>query len=128
MSISLIMSVPTARVIAREFNYSEDAINYCWEDGISAGDLVDKLWDLHFDDREYPFPIFRDLGSKTEERLKLEEETLRLQFQQVCVTCLKKERRVLYLPCGHLVCCESCVDSSCQVCKVDVLQKIHTFH
>ena len=119
------MSIP--RQIAREFCYSEQAIDYCWEEGISAADLLGKLWDLEFGDEKVPFPLNRDNERKTVERLKLEEETLQLKFMELCITCLKKDRRVVYLPCGHLLPCENCVQSSCQGCQSTVIDQIRTF-
>ena len=122
------MSVPLSRQVAREFNYSEKAIDYCWEDGISAADLLGKLWDLEFaDDDKVPFALNRDVEKKSEERLQLEEETLHLKFMELCVTCLKKDRSVVYLPCGHLLSCENCVQTSCQGCRSTVIDQIRTF-
>jgi hypothetical protein len=120
------MSVPVSRMVAREFNYSEVAIDYCWEDGISAADLLGKLWDLEFGDK-VPFALNRDVENKSAERLRLEEETLHLKFMELCVTCLKKDRSVVYQPCGHLLSCENCVQSSCQGCRSIVIDQIRTF-
>ena len=121
------MSVPISRQVAREFNYSEKAIDFCWEDGISAADLLGKLWDLEFGDETVSFPLNRDIESKLVERSKLEEETLHLKFMELCVICLKKDRCVVYLPCGHLLSCENCVQSSCQGCQSTVIDQIRTF-
>ena len=116
-----------SRQVAREFDYSEKAIDYCWEEGISAAELIGKLWDLEFGDEEVPFPLSRNVERKGLERLKLEEETLHLKFMELCVTCLKKDRCVVYLPCGHLSSCDDCVQASCQGCHSDVIDQIRTY-
>ena len=126
LSILVIMSsVP--RQVAREFNYSEKAIDYCWEDGISAADLLGKLWDLEYGNDDLPFPLNRDVEIRITERLKLEKETLHLKFMELCIECLKKDRSVIYLPCHHFLSCENCVQSLCQGCNQPVIEKIHTF-
>ena len=120
----------TARQVALEFGYSWEAINYCWKYNISAGELLEKLWDLDnggMEENRFAFPIYGPSKDKTAERKILEEETLLLQFKELCIVCLKKESQVIYLPCRHLLCCENCAQSSCQGCQTDVIQTIRTF-
>ena len=119
-----------SRRVAKEFGYSEEAIDYCWENGMSAGALVDKLWDLDCGglmENKYPFPIYGGVGLTEAARLKMEEETLHLRFGQVCVICQRQKRSVLYLPCTHLLSCAECVGSSCQVCQTEVIEKVRIF-
>ena len=79
------------------------------------------------EEKKYPFPIYRDGGMKTAERLKLEEETLCLLLKEQCISCLKEKRVMLNIPCGHVLSCENCVQSSCQGCKLYVTEMIRSF-
>ena len=38
---------------------------------------------------------------------------------KLCKICLSEEIKVVFLPCGHLVCCEQCANrvSHCPICR-----------
>ena len=58
-----------------------------------------------------------------EAKKKLKEE------EGKCRRCLKEERCVLFLPCGHLSCCVACSKTvrKCIVCKSEIEEKIKTY-
>ncbi|XP_021355384.1 uncharacterized protein LOC110451590 [Mizuhopecten yessoensis] len=43
-----------------------------------------------------------------EVELRILEENAAMKKQQQCRDCEKKERAVVFLPCGHFICCEDC--------------------
>ncbi|XP_033741774.1 baculoviral IAP repeat-containing protein 7-B-like [Pecten maximus] len=58
----------------------------------------------------------------TQEELDMKlllEENKRLKKQRHCCVCEKEERKIMYLPCTHLACCEICDRAQliCPICK-----------
>jgi len=47
-----------------------------------------------------------------------------------CVVCMDAERRVVFIPCGHLVCCRDCgiLQKKCPICRADLQESITVFH
>ncbi|NWI54407.1 LRSM1 ligase, partial [Calyptomena viridis] len=47
-----------------------------------------------------------------------------------CVVCLEQEPQMIFLPCGHVCCCQSCCERlhSCPLCRQDIAQRIRIFH
>ncbi|KAM4889619.1 E3 ubiquitin-protein ligase LRSAM1 isoform 4-T4 [Sylvia borin] len=47
-----------------------------------------------------------------------------------CVVCMEQEPQMIFLPCGHVCCCQSCCERlhSCPLCRQDVAQRIRIFH
>ncbi|NXG02522.1 LRSM1 ligase, partial [Sakesphorus luctuosus] len=47
-----------------------------------------------------------------------------------CVVCLEQEPQLIFLPCGHVCCCQSCCQRllSCPLCRQDIAQRIRIFH
>ncbi|CAK8560448.1 unnamed protein product [Lathyrus sativus] len=53
---------------------------------------------------------------------------------QLCVICLTRRRRSVFIPCGHLVCCQGCAVSvesevapKCPVCRQEVRDSVRIF-
>lgn len=53
---------------------------------------------------------------------------------QLCVICLMRRRRSVFIPCGHLVCCQGCAISvesevapKCPVCRQEVRDSVRIF-
>ncbi|CAI8607893.1 unnamed protein product [Vicia faba] len=53
---------------------------------------------------------------------------------QLCVICLMRRRRSVFIPCGHLVCCQGCTISvesevapKCPVCRQEVRDSVRIF-
>ncbi|XP_046551212.1 E3 ubiquitin-protein ligase XIAP-like [Haliotis rubra] len=49
-------------------------------------------------------------------------ENRELKEQRLCKVCLENEISVIFLPCGHLVCCSHCATSlsNCPICRVKI--------
>lgn len=53
---------------------------------------------------------------------------------QLCVICLMRRRRSVFIPCGHLVCCHRCAISvegvvapKCPVCRQEIRDSVRIF-
>ncbi|XP_033923434.1 E3 ubiquitin-protein ligase LRSAM1 isoform X2 [Melopsittacus undulatus] len=47
-----------------------------------------------------------------------------------CVVCMEQENQMIFLPCGHVCCCQSCCERllTCPLCRRDITQRIRIFH
>ncbi|NXI47767.1 LRSM1 ligase, partial [Galbula dea] len=47
-----------------------------------------------------------------------------------CVVCMELETQIVFLPCGHVCCCQSCCEQlqACPLCRKDIAQRIRIFH
>ncbi|NWU06740.1 LRSM1 ligase, partial [Cephalopterus ornatus] len=47
-----------------------------------------------------------------------------------CVVCMEQEPQMIFLPCGHVCCCQSCCERllSCPLCRQDISQRLRIFH
>ncbi|KAM6046889.1 E3 ubiquitin-protein ligase LRSAM1 isoform 3-T5 [Theristicus caerulescens] len=47
-----------------------------------------------------------------------------------CVVCMEKETQMVFLPCGHVCCCQTCCERlhACPLCRKDITQRIRIFH
>ncbi|KAL4609353.1 E3 ubiquitin-protein ligase LRSAM1 [Arapaima gigas] len=47
-----------------------------------------------------------------------------------CVVCMEKESQVIFLPCGHVCCCQVCSDAlqTCPLCRSHIPQRIRIYH
>ncbi|NXI59505.1 LRSM1 ligase, partial [Chloroceryle aenea] len=52
------------------------------------------------------------------------------QKKSECVVCMEQETQMIFLPCGHVCCCQSCCDRlhTCPLCRKDITQRIRIFH
>jgi len=59
----------------------------------------------------------------------LETENARLKEQRTCKVCMDGEVGVVFLPCGHLICCVNCAPSlkDCPVCRSNIQGTVRTF-
>ena len=59
----------------------------------------------------------------------LEEENRQLKDQRMCKVCMDAEANILFLPCGHLVCCAECAPSlrNCAVCRSLIRGTVRTY-
>ncbi|KAL3881989.1 hypothetical protein ACJMK2_028371, partial [Sinanodonta woodiana] len=60
---------------------------------------------------------------------ELEEENKKLKEQTTCKICMENPIRVIFLPCGHLVCCETCAPAfrKCPICRKRIQQSVKTY-
>ena len=54
------------------------------------------------------------------------EETQRLREERICKVCLDEIACIVFLKCGHLVCCSSCAPAmrQCPICRNPILGTI----
>ncbi|NXU32525.1 LRSM1 ligase, partial [Thalassarche chlororhynchos] len=47
-----------------------------------------------------------------------------------CVVCMEQETQMIFLPCGHVCCCQTCCARlhTCPLCRKDITQCIRIFH
>ncbi|NXN54815.1 LRSM1 ligase, partial [Rynchops niger] len=47
-----------------------------------------------------------------------------------CVVCMEQETQMIFLPCGHVCCCQSCCERlhTCPLCRKDITQRIRIFY
>ncbi|XP_044029149.1 E3 ubiquitin-protein ligase LRSAM1 [Siniperca chuatsi] len=47
-----------------------------------------------------------------------------------CVVCMETGSQVIFLPCGHVCCCQVCSDAlqNCPLCRSDISQRIRLYH
>ncbi|NWV32893.1 LRSM1 ligase, partial [Grantiella picta] len=52
------------------------------------------------------------------------------QKRSECVVCMEQETQTIFLPCGHVCCCQGCCERlhSCPLCRQDIAQRIRIFH
>jgi len=64
-----------------------------------------------------------------EEALRLEEENRELKEAKKCRVCMDRETNTVFLPCGHLSCCEICAKSlsNCPICRNAIRGTVKTF-
>ncbi|NXH17807.1 LRSM1 ligase, partial [Bucco capensis] len=51
------------------------------------------------------------------------------QSKAECVVCMEQETQMIFLPCGHVCCCQSCCEQlhSCPLCRAELTQRIRIF-
>lgn len=64
----------------------------------------------------------------------LDDEVEDVPDGQLCVICLMRRRRSVFIPCGHLVCCQGCaisvegeVSPKCPVCRQEIRDSVRIF-
>ncbi|XP_074017171.1 E3 ubiquitin-protein ligase LRSAM1 [Numenius arquata] len=47
-----------------------------------------------------------------------------------CIVCMEQETQMVFLPCGHVCCCQTCCQRlhTCPLCRKDITQRIRIFH
>ncbi|KAL1293574.1 hypothetical protein HN51_054234 [Arachis hypogaea] len=65
---------------------------------------------------------------------QVDEQNEDIADGQLCVICLMRRRRSVFVPCGHLVCCQGCAISverevapKCPVCRQEIRQSVRIF-
>ncbi|XP_067676813.1 baculoviral IAP repeat-containing protein 7-like [Haliotis asinina] len=67
--------------------------------------------------------------SSDEDSQSLMEENRQLKEQRQCKICMDEEVNVVFLPCGHLVCCATCAPAlrKCPICRANIRGTVRTF-
>ncbi|XP_046545605.1 LOW QUALITY PROTEIN: baculoviral IAP repeat-containing protein 7-like [Haliotis rubra] len=70
-----------------------------------------------------------DDASSDEDSQSLIEENRQLKEQRQCKICMDEEVNVVFLPCGHLVCCATCAPAlrKCPICRANIRGTVRTF-
>ena len=118
---SIILAKTPCRV-AMELDYDKELILHCYEDGMSAGDLVTAILDLQ---EKSPTSKCDFDEEKSETNLDLRHTTFNFWKQQQCKKCFKKIACFVALPCGHFAICGHCRAKSCIICDMHVTDWIH---
>ncbi|XP_038020809.2 E3 ubiquitin-protein ligase LRSAM1 isoform X3 [Anas platyrhynchos] len=47
-----------------------------------------------------------------------------------CVVCMEREAQTVFLPCGHVCCCQTCCEQlrACPLCRKDITQHVRIFY
>ncbi|XP_059082806.1 baculoviral IAP repeat-containing protein 7-A-like [Tigriopus californicus] len=75
----------------------------------------------------------KSLGNPMTEDLlgqdQLEQENRRLKEQRTCKICMDNEIGVVFLPCGHLICCVQCAPAlkDCPLCRQSIVGTVKTY-
>lgn len=59
----------------------------------------------------------------------LKEENQNLRYLQTCKICLEEQISIVFLPCGHLACCENCAPAlrKCPICRAFIKGTVKTY-
>jgi len=70
-----------------------------------------------------------DTQINVDETTELEEENRKLKEARTCRVCMDHEINTVFLPCGHLSCCEMCSKSlsHCPICRNIIRGTVKTF-
>ena len=57
------------------------------------------------------------------------EDDERRRRTRECVVCMEASIQVVFVPCGHIVCCAGCAEQvqSCPSCRATIVQRVRTF-
>jgi hypothetical protein len=64
-----------------------------------------------------------------EEKEKLQKRIKEIEEQRLCKVCMDAEFNIVFLPCGHLVCCSSCAPAlrNCPICRTLIRGTVRTY-
>ena len=59
-------------------------------------------------------------------KLKIEQNNIDLDNNNLCCICLSSERDVLLIPCRHIIACLKCVKNLdiCPICRATITERI----
>ncbi|CAL1528891.1 unnamed protein product [Lymnaea stagnalis] len=102
----------------------------------SSGHAGDAIGNASLEQGEIPEKGFQERdspsyssSSESQDSLKLMEENRLLKEQRQCKICMDEEVCVVFLPCGHLVCCATCAPAlnSCPICRAKIRGSVRTY-
>ncbi|XP_043927023.1 baculoviral IAP repeat-containing protein 8-like [Protopterus annectens] len=70
-----------------------------------------------------------DENMEHSEEADVQEKLRRLQEEKLCKICMDKNICIVFIPCGHLVTCQSCAAAieKCPICCCVINQRLKTF-
>ena len=71
----------------------------------------------------------QELPNGGEEAANPVQELRELENQRMCRRCHREPANVVFIPCGHLVCCKNCSDNvnQCPTCKCYIREKVRSY-
>ncbi|XP_052708664.1 uncharacterized protein LOC128183607 [Crassostrea angulata] len=100
-------------------------------DAVLAFDSNTRYSNVHQGISRLPVPLDASPGNASyrTQAAKLAEENRQLRQQKVCKVCLDAEIGMVFLPCGHLCCCQACAPNvgQCPVCRANINNRVHVF-
>ena len=81
-------------------------------------------------DKTVKSDVQKEIITKREKEAKESKEKIRaLEKEKECKICMDKEVEVIFIPCGHIVCCAQCGENfnCCPVCKQEIVYKNRIF-
>uniref|UniRef100_T1JFM1 RING-type domain-containing protein n=1 Tax=Strigamia maritima TaxID=126957 RepID=T1JFM1_STRMM len=84
----------------------------------------------NFRSKSLPVKSMDSLKSFTQSGdMSVEDENRQLKEMRLCKICMDEEIGVVFLPCGHLICCPKCAPSlkDCPVCRKEIRGTVRTF-
>ncbi|KAI4355432.1 hypothetical protein L6164_004207 [Bauhinia variegata] len=76
----------------------------------------------------------QDVSNDADSQAVVDDEPEEVPDGQLCVICLMRRRRSVFIPCGHLVCCQGCaisveheVTPKCPVCRQEIRNAVRIF-
>ena len=62
------------------------------------------------------------------EMAEIRRENEELKTSRTCKVCLDADVQIVFLPCGHFVCCQNCARevSQCPMCRIDIMGSVRT--
>lgn len=125
-----------ARASAEDLGYRHEVVDIAAEAVLREGNhlTVDKLFDRLVTNGVQPTAaVSPDVPAVTLSELakmpELVTENSELRQQRMCKICLDKEVCIVFLPCGHLVCCAECSPAlqQCPMCRQKVKGRVRCF-
>lgn len=88
---------------------------------VKLAQLIAACWDAEADKRPMMDQAIAEL-----EQLCAEYP---IEDKQLCEVCLDDNKCMVFVPCGHICCCEGCAAgvNSCPMCRIAIVQKFKIF-
>ncbi|XP_069128974.1 baculoviral IAP repeat-containing protein 7-like isoform X2 [Argopecten irradians] len=103
---------------------------------VEAAELLDEVFRIQdgkesgvMSDPGEKQSVTKSLDCGDKETCLLMEENQRLREMSVCKVCGDGEVKIVFLPCGHFVCCSECAPAmvKCPVCKVTIQASVRAW-
>ena len=73
-------------------------------------------------------PVILSSAPQSMQAQRREDDERRRRTRE-CVVCMEANIQVVFVPCGHIVCCAGCAEQvqSCPSCRANIVQRVRTF-
>ena len=113
-----------------------EEVKYYVEKGIPTP-LIRNAFEEKILKKNCGFMSKSEIGKTLKEKINLTIDILEprtcpneeIEDSMLCNVCMVKKRRILFLPCGHVVCCASCSSSmeKCPLCRQKIESTVIAF-